>query len=72
MVRYTPKMGSPLWERKSQVSFETVEEMKNFIAERATAFRRFAGADVCYDSSDVVLNGSRIMMDGMMVGYCGE
>ena len=72
MVRYTPNLGSTSWNIKSESFFADVEEMKKFIAERATAFRRFAGNDVNYEQSDVVLNGDRIMLDGMMVGYFGD
>lgn len=72
MIRYTPNMGSTLWSNKCQSTFDDVEEMKQFIADRLTAFRRFAGKDVNYAPSDIILLGDRILLDGLTVGYCGE
>ena len=72
MVRYTPNLGSTSWNMKSESFFETVEEMKQFIAERVTVYRRFAGKNVDYSPSDVVLQNGKILLDGLMVGYCGE
>ena len=72
MVRYIPNMGSTLWSNKCQSTFADVEDMKQFIADRLTVFRRFAGKDVYYAPSDVILLGDRILLDGLMVGYCGE
>lgn len=72
MVRYIPNMRSTLWSNKCQSTFADVEDMKQFIADRLTAFRRFAGKDVYYAPSDVILLGDRILLDGLMVGYCGD
>jgi hypothetical protein len=65
-------MRSTLWSNKCQSTFADVEDMKQFIADRLTAFRRFAGKDVYYAPSDVILLGDRILLDGLMVGYCGD
>lgn len=83
MICYMPNLGSILWERKSQITFDSVEDLKGYVAERLSVFKRFVGHEVYYRPHDVefrnftehdVLTGwSRrcdIVIGDRVVGYC--
>ena len=72
MIRYTPNLGSTIWNNKSQQIFNDAEELKTFIAEKATSFKQYVGKNVIYHPDDVALHEGRIALDGMFVGYCVE
>ena len=85
MIRYMPKLDSPLWSRKSLEYFDTVEDLKAFISHQRTRFCRFIGKpEKFFLPEDVTLadllddlfmgwNHYRtVTIDGITVGYCGE
>ena len=85
MIRYMPKLDSPLWSRKSLEYFDTVEDLKAFISDQHTRFCRFIGKpEKSFLPEDVTLadllddlfmgwNHYRtVTIDGITVGYCGE
>ena len=72
-----------LWARKSQEYFDTIDDLKAFIADQRTMFCRFIGKDRSFCPEDVLLHSSRdylfgwenyhvIELDGITIGYCGE
>ena len=85
MIRYMPKLDSPLWSRKSLEYFDTVEDLKTFISDQRTRFCHFIGrTDRFFYPHDVQLakvspdpfmrwnNYHGVIIDGITVGYCGE
>ena len=85
MIRYAAMLESDLWMRKCQELFDTVEDMKHFVAEERTRFSHYIGETGSYSEDDVRLeqdcdynyclcmhNCSRVVVDGRVVGYCGE
>ena len=83
MIHYRPKLDSELWERKSQVPFENIAELKSFIADYETRHERYCWkADVNYGPQDVTTEESshcdewkncrKLIVGGRVVGYCGE
>ena len=86
MIHYTDKLDSALWMRKCQEVFETIEEMKQFVADARTRFN-YSVERPCkiYTTDDVSLEYigdcrhwlgidkcSKVLVDGEVVGYCGE
>ena len=86
MIRYSAKLESELWMRKCQEIFDTIDEMKQFVAEERTRFCHFIGdPDASFGQDDVKLehkcdfdyglclyNCSRVIVGGRVVGYCGD
>lgn len=83
MIRYRPNLDSMLWARKSQEYFDTIDDLKAFIADQRTMFCRFVGKDIAFLPEDVLLHSSRdylfgwenyhvIELDGITIGFCGE
>ena len=85
MIKYVPKMDSSLWSRKCQETFDTVEDMESFVADQREKFCRFVGRPVRFTQTDVILkhlcdsnpvlclmNCRTVILDGTVVGYCGE
>lgn len=86
MIRYIPNVDSLLWARKSAEYFDTIEELKEFIADQRTKFYSFIGQpDRSYKPDQVELieqtkqdiimfwkNYCSVVLDGRIVGFCGE
>ena len=86
MIRYMPKLVSPLWSRKCLEYFDTLEDLKVFIAEQRTRFchaigkteKSFLPSDVeftDYCDTDLIMgwkNYCTVIIDGNVMGYCGE
>lgn len=83
MIKYMPNLDSMLWARKSQEYFDSIEDLRAFIADQRTSFYRFVGKDIAFRPEDVLLHSSRdylfgwenyhvIELGGITIGYCGE
>lgn len=83
MIRYMPNLDSMLWARKSQEYFDSIEDLKAFIADQRTNFCRFVGKDREFCPEDVELQSGRdllwgwnnycnVILDGTTIGFCGE
>lgn len=86
MIRYIPNVDSILWARKSAEYFDTIEELKEFIADQRTKFYSFIGQpDRSYKPDQVELieqtkqdiimfwkNCYSVVLDGRIIGFCGE
>ena len=83
MIRYMPNLDSTLWMRKSMEYFDSIDELKVFIADQRTRFCRFIGKDISFAPEDVELHSDQdylfgwtnyhsIVLDGITLGFCGE
>ena len=83
MIKYRPNLDSLLWSRKCQEYFDTIDDMKCAIADQRTKFCRFIGKDKSFSPDDVELkrnedllfgwkNYHHVILDGIVIGYCGE
>ena len=84
MIRYIPNLESGLWSRKCIRTFETVDDLKNYIAKKITRICRYIGEDKLYHANDVELlsagkdlimgwtNYCSVILDGRIIGFCGE
>ena len=86
MIKYRPNLDSLLWARKSTEYFDTIEDLKVFIADQRTKFYRFIGyPERSYNPQEVELvakqkpdkimywqNCYSVVLDGRIIGYCGE
>lgn len=85
MIRYMPELDSYLWAKKSLVYFDTLEDLKRYIADQRTRFCRFIGrpeksflpddvnlTPTCTDPLTCLRNYRGVMIDGITVGFCGE
>ena len=85
MIRYAAKLESDLWMRKCQELFDTIDDMKRFVADERTRHNHYVGDPDSFTKDDVKLecdcehnyglclhNCSRVVVDGRVVGYCGE
>ena len=86
MIRYMPNVDSILWARKSTEYFDTIEDLKSFIADQRTRFYRFIGQPeksyrpqevelVAQQKPDKVMywkNYCNVVLDGRIIGFCGE
>ena len=85
MIRYIPNLDSPFWSRKSIENFDSIDDLKEFISDQRTRFCHFIGqTDRFFHPHDVQLTDAApdpsmrwsnyrcVMIDGVVVGYCGE
>ena len=83
MIRYMPNLGSLLWARKSLEYFDTIDELKAFVADQRTIFCRAIGKDRSFIPEDVKLESGKdfiwgwknyhnVVLDGATIGFCGE
>ena len=85
MIRYIPNFDSYLWAKKSLEYFDTIDDLKRYIADQRTRFCRFIGLpEKIFRPDDVDLTDTRVdpltswrnyrgvIIDGITVGYCGE
>jgi hypothetical protein len=85
MIRYSAKLDSELWMRKCQEIFDTIDDMKEFVADERTRLCHFIGDHGSFTKDDVRLerdcdynyglclrNCSKVVVDGSVIGYCGE
>ena len=86
MIKYIPNVDSLLWARKSAEYFDSIEDLKVFIADQRTRFYRFIGQpEKAYQAHEVELitqqkpdkvmywkNYCCVVLDGRIVGFCGE
>jgi len=86
MIRYLPTTGSILWSLKCQRNFDSIEDLKRFIADQGNRFYRFIGEhDISFHSHDVEINHLNdhgpvvgwhnycsVTLNGIITGYCGE
>lgn len=84
-INYKPQRASMLWELKDIKVFDSIEKMKQHIAEEETKFDRFIGKNANHKPADVELrekskfdsimgwkNCCDVVVNGKTVGYCGE
>ena len=84
MINYMPDI-EPLWARKSQLTFDNVDELKKFVAEQRNMFCRFIGNACKYTVNDVELRDytDRFLTNGWghrctvfvgdrVIGFCGR
>lgn len=83
-INYRPLRVSLSWEMKESIVFESIEEMKMHIADEKNRFNRFIGKNRSYNADDVDLvkkqddrqigwkNCYDIVLDGKIIGHCGE
>ena len=78
-----PNLDSMLWARKSLEYFDTIDELKAFVADQRTKFCGFVGKDRAFLPGDVELqtgkdlllgwsNYCNVLLDGTTIGFCGE
>ena len=83
MIKYMPNLDSLLWSMKSQQYFDSIDDLKAFIADQRTRFCRFIGKDKAYAPEDVELHSAMdcffgwknyhsVVLDGITIGFCGE
>jgi hypothetical protein len=85
MIRYSAKLDSELWMRKCQEIFDTIDDMKRFVADERTRTCHFIGDHDSFTKDDVKLesycdyyyglclhNCSKVFVRNRIVGYCGE
>jgi hypothetical protein len=84
MIRYMPNISSTLWAHKSIEYFDTIEDLKSFIADQRNLFCRAIGKGRSYSASQVELIGHdkdmilgwqnycSVVLDGRLIGFCGE
>ena len=83
MIKYMPNLDSMLWARKSQQYFDSIDDLKAFIADQRTMFCQYIGKDRSFRPEDVLLHSSRdylfgwknyhsVVLDGITIGFCGE
>lgn len=86
MIKYRPNLDSTLWARKSTEYFDTIEDLKVFIADQRTRFYHFIGQSerfykphevelIAQQEPDKVMywrNYCSIVLDGRIIGFCGE
>ena len=80
MIRYVAKLESDLWMRKCQELFDTIDDMKRFVADEKTRFWHCQvleddvklEEDCEYHPGLCLHNCSKVVVDGRVVGYCGE
>lgn len=85
MIHFIPHLETELWSRKSIRSFECIEDLREHIAYHMTLFRFFIGKDKLFRPADVQFsaisdhepvtgwrNYREILLDGDLIGYCGE
>ena len=84
-INFRPQHSSLLWELKNIRVFDSIENLKLFVAEEGNRFKRFIGKSESYGSADVELinnyefdhvtgwkNCFNVVLDGRTVGVCGE
>ena len=59
MIKYMPNLDSMHWARKSQEYFDTIDDLKAFIADQRTMFCRFIGKGRAFVPEDVELHSER-------------
>lgn len=85
MVRFIPHMDSSLWARKSIREFETIDDLRLYIADHVSRISHFIGTNQYYRPKDVILlflrdidpilkwrNYHSVTVNGKIIGYCGE
>lgn len=83
MIRYMPNLESILWAMKSQECFDTIDDLKSFVADQRTRFYHFIGQDKSFCPDDVEFHRNRdvlfgwenyhhVVVDGITIGFCGE
>lgn len=83
MIRYMPRLDSMLWSKKSIEYFDTPDDLKAFVADQRTRFCRFIGKEKSFVPEDVELQSDRdrlwgwknycnVVLDGIIIGFCGE
>lgn len=84
MIRYMPNVSSTIWAYKSIECFDTIEDLKSFIANQRNLFCRAICKDRSYHASQVELishdkdmilgwkNYCSVVLDGRLIGFCGE
>jgi hypothetical protein len=86
MIRYLPNLDSLLWSLKSQEVFDSIADLRQHIADQRNAFYRYIGIpEKEYQPSQVELkhlhdrdpfmgwkNYCSVVLDGTVIGFCGE
>lgn len=85
-INYRPKRHSLSWEMKDSQRFDNMDDMLAFVINERNIFARYVGSRVCdYKKSDIELrerckfeqltgwkNCYDIILNGNVIGYCGE
>ena len=83
MIQFKPAIKSHLWQMKCITTHEDVNALREYLAEMRTRTSFYIGDNVTYSPQDFVFvededtlfgwkNYSKIMLNGFVVGYCGE
>ena len=84
MIKYQPNLDSGLWSRKCIRTFETTDDLRNFVVKKVNRILLCIGKEIQYHPNDVELidaghdpimgwkNYRSIILDGRLIGYCGE
>lgn len=84
-INFRPLRFCLSWEMKGMIEFDSVEDLKSFVADEQNKFYKFIGKHSNFSSDDVELvkpldydrrtgwkNCYDIVLDGKTVGHCGE
>lgn len=85
MVKFLPNFESLLWSLKCQTTFHTVDDMKANIVDFLNRVSSYMGHCKRYHPDEVEIhafrdvdrltgwkNYCRVVLDGFVIGYCGE
>ena len=85
MIKFHPNYESVSWRLKCQTTYHSVEDMKEAISEYCTRVSNYIGQCKQYCPDEVVIhafrdvdqltgwkNYCRVVIDGYVIGYCGE
>lgn len=85
MIQYRPNLDSILWSFKCIEYFDSFDDMKDFVSDQRTRFCHAIGrTDRFFHACDVHLsdiipdpflhwkNYRGVIIDGIIVGFCGE
>lgn len=85
MINYLPKFDTLLWSLKSREIYADIESLKAHVADQTTRICRYIGKDRFFLPHDVILtvlhdrdpftgwkNFCSVVLDGNIIGYCGE
>lgn len=85
MINFMPQFDSQLWQLKCIEKFPDEETMRIHLSDRWNRYKRYVGSDSIYSQHDIIFQHIRerdwltgwknyrtVMLDGEVIGYCGE
>ena len=85
MINYLPKLDTLLWSLKSREVFASIHDLKHILADRHSKISQYIGNGKTFGPHDIKLtdrqdrdlffgwrNYFTIVLDGEVIGYCGE